>query len=48
MCKIAIRNTGMKQYDIARALNVSQSIVSRPLIERRESGSIRKKRNGLH
>ena len=42
MCKIAIRNAGMKQYDIARALNVSQSAVSRPLKEHRESGSITK------
>ena len=30
MCKIAIRNAGMKQDDIARVLNVSQSVVSRP------------------
>ena len=42
MCKIAIRNTGMKQNDIARVLNVSQSVVSRPLKEHRENGSIRK------
>ena len=47
MCKIAIRNASMKQDDIARALNVSQSVVSRPLKEHRESGSIRKG-NGLH
>ena len=40
MCKIAIRNAGMKQYDIARVLNVSQSVVSRPLKEHRESGNI--------
>ena len=40
MCKIAIRTVGMKQDDIARALNVSQSIVSRPLKEHRESGGI--------
>ena len=32
----------MKQDDIARVLNVSQSVVSRPLKEHRESGSIRK------
>ena len=38
MCKIAIRNAGMKQDDIARVLNVSQSVVSRPLKEHRESG----------
>ena len=31
MCKIAIGNAGMKQDDIARVLNVSQSVVSRPL-----------------
>ena len=34
--KIAIRNAGMKQDDIARVLNVSQSVVSRPLKEQRE------------
>ena len=44
MCKIAIRNAGMKQYDIARVLNVSHSIVSRPLKEHRECGSIRKRK----
>ena len=44
MCKIAIRNTGMKQDDSARVLNVSQSVVSRPFKERRESGSIRKRK----
>ena len=43
MCKIAIRNSGMKQDDIARVLNVSQSVVSRPLKEHRESGSITKR-----
>ena len=47
MCTIAIRNAGMKPDDIARVLNVSQSVVSRPLKEQRESGSI-KKGNGLH
>ena len=47
MCKIAIRNAGMKRDDIARVLNVSQSVLSRPLKEQRESGSITKK-NGLH
>ena len=41
MCKIAIRNAGMKQDDI----DVSQSVVSRPLKEHRES--IRKG-SGLH
>ena len=33
MCKNAIRNAGMKQDDIARELNMSQSVVSRPLKE---------------
>ena len=47
MCKIAIRNTGMKQDDNASVLYVSQSVVSRPLKEQRESGSIRKG-NSLH
>ena len=42
MCKIAIRNAGMKQDDIARVLNVSQSVVNIPLKEHRERGSIRK------
>ena len=42
MCKIAIRNAGMKQDDIARVLNVSQSVVSRPFKKLRESGSNRK------
>ena len=40
MCKIAIRNVGMKQDDIARVLNVSQSVVSRALKEHRGSGII--------
>ena len=31
MCKIAMRKAGMKQDDIARILNVSQSVVSRHL-----------------
>ena len=44
MCKIAIRNAGMKQDDIARVLNVFQSIISRPLKEHRESGSITKRK----
>ena len=44
MCKIAIRNAGMKQDDIARVLNVSQSVVSRPLKEHRESDSIKKRK----
>ena len=44
MCKIAIRNAGMKQDNIVRILNVSQSAVSRPLKEHRESGSITKRK----
>ena len=44
MCKIAMRNAGMKQDDIARVLNVSQSVLSRPLKEHRESGSITKRK----
>ena len=44
MCKIAIKNAGMKQDDIERVLNVSQNVVSRPLKERIESGSIRRKK----
>ena len=46
MCKIAIRNAGMKQDDISRVLNVSQSVVqvSRLLKEHRESGSITKRK----
>ena len=44
MCKIAIRDAGMKQDDIARVLNVSQGVVSRSLKEHRESGSIRKRK----
>ena len=46
MCKIAIKNTGRKQDDIARILNVSQSVVSRPLKEQRVS--VLEKGNGLH
>ena len=44
ICKIAIRNAGMKQDDIARVVNVSHSFVSRALKEHRESGSIRKRK----
>ena len=44
MCKIAVRNAGMKQDNIARVLNVSQSVVSRPLKEHRESCSITKRK----
>ena len=44
MCKLVIRNAGMKQDGIARVLNVSQSVVSRLLKEHRESGSITKRK----
>ena len=44
VCKIATKNAGMKQYNIARVLNVSQSVVSRPLKEHRESGNITKRK----
>ena len=44
MCKIAIRNAGMKQDDTARVSNVSHKVVSRPLKEHSESGSITKKK----
>ena len=44
MCKITIRSAGMKQDDITRVLNVSQGVVSRPLKEHRESGSITKRK----
>ena len=44
MCKIAIKNAGMKQDGIARVLNVFQSVVSRSLKEHSESGSIRKRK----
>ena len=47
-CKIAIRNAGMKQDDIARVLNVSQSVVSKPLKEHRERVAALQKENGLH
>ena len=33
MCKIAIRNAGMKQDGFAKVLNVSQGVVSKPLKE---------------
>ena len=44
MCKIAVRNAGMKQNNIARVPNVSQSVVSIPLKEHRDIYSIRKKK----
>ena len=47
MFKIAIGNAGMKQYDIARVLNVSQSVVSRHFQEHRESGMFTRKRSTL-
>ena len=46
MCKIAIRNAAMKQDDIARVFNMSQSVVSRPLKEHR--AAILQKGNCLH
>ena len=46
MCKIAIRNAGLKQDDIARVLNVSQSVVSRPLKKHR--GAVLEQGTGLH
>ena len=48
MCKFAIRNAGMKQDDIARVLNMSQSVVSRPLKEHRERVAVLQKGNGLN
>ena len=44
MCKIAIRNTGIKRDDIARVLNVYQSVLSRSLKEHRENDSITKRK----
>ena len=44
MCNIAIWTAGMKQDDIARALNVSQSVVNTPLKEHRESSRITKRK----
>ena len=46
MCKIAIRNAGMKQNDTVRVFNVSQSVVSRPLKEHRVA--VLQNGNGLH
>ena len=45
--KIIIRNAGMKQDDIAMVLNVSQSIVSRPL-KNIVRMAVLQKGNGLH
>ena len=44
MCKIAIRNAGLKQDDNAWVLNVSQNVVSRPLKEHIDSDSITKRK----
>ena len=44
MCKIAIRNAGMKQDNTAMVLNVPQCVVNRPLKEHRESGGITKRK----
>ena len=44
VCKIAIRNAGMEQEDIARVLNVSQSVASRPFKEHRANSSITKRK----
>ena len=38
----------MKQDDIARVSSMSQSVVSRPLIEHRERERVLQKGNGLH
>ena len=46
MCKVPIRTAGMKQDDIARVLNASQSVVSRPLKEHRVA--VLQKGNDLH
>ena len=40
MCKNSFKKAVMKQNDSARVLNLSQSVVSRPLKEQRESGNI--------
>ena len=45
MCRIAIKTVGMKQDDIVRVLNGSQSFVSRPLKEHRVA--VLQKGNGL-
>ena len=44
MWKVAIGDAGVKQDDIAKVFNVSQSVVSRLLKEYRKSGSIRKRK----
>ena len=46
MCKIAIRNAGMKHDDIAGVSNVSRSVVSRPLKVHRVA--VLQNGNGLH
>ena len=47
MCNIAIRNAGIKEDDNARALNVYQSVLSRPLKDHRESGHITKRKRSI-
>ena len=44
---VGMRDAGMKHVDIARALNVSQTVVSRLLKKHRETGSVNQV-NGLH
>ena len=46
LCKIAIRNAGMKQDDIARVFNVLQRVESKPLKEHRVA--VLQKGNSLH
>ena len=41
---IGIRNAGMKHVDIARALNVSQTVVSRLLKKHRETDSVKERK----
>ena len=47
MCTIAIRIAVLKQDDIARVLNVSQSVVSRSL-KNIDIVAVLEKGNGLH
>ena len=44
---VGMKDAGMKQVDIARALNVCQTVVSRLLKKHRETGSVNQV-NGLH
>ena len=41
---VGMRDAGMNQVDIARALNVSQSVVSRLLKKHREAGSVKERK----